>query len=71
MLKIHTYLTDQEMTYLKFLRRAAWHGIKLETDHYKANMIPISDQELADRGISMPAEPYVEYNKRPPHDFYL
>ena len=71
MLKIYTYLTDQEITFLKFLRRASWHGIKLEPDHYKTNTIAISDQELADRGIVLPQEKYVEYNKRPPHDFYL
>jgi hypothetical protein len=71
MLKIYTYLTDQEMAYLKFSRRAAWHGYKLEPNHNNSTDINISDQELHKRGIKLPREPYVEYNKRPPHDFYL
>lgn len=71
MLKIYTYLTDQEMTYLKFSRRATWHAANLETDHFKCHDTPITDQELSDRGINLAREPYVEYNKRPPHDFYL
>lgn len=71
MLKIYTYLTDQEMAYLKYLRRARWHASSLETGHYKSTMPAISDQELQDRGIQVPKEPYVEYFKRPPHDFYL
>lgn len=71
MLNIYTYLTDQEMAYLKFQRRAAWHSFNLEPDHIKSTSITVSDQELYDRGIKLPKEPYVEYNKRPPHDFYL
>jgi hypothetical protein len=71
MLKIYNYLTDQEITYIKFNRRAMWHAPKLEADHYKSSQVAISDQELYDRGIILPREPYVEYNKRPPHDFYL
>lgn len=71
MLKIYTYLTDQEMAYLKYLRRANWHAGALEPNHYKTNIIAITDQELQDRGINVPKEPYVEYFKRPPHDFFL
>ena len=71
MLNIYTFLTDQEIAYLKYVRRATWHGIKLGPDAYKQTILPISDQELSDRGINLPKEPYVEYFKRPPHDFYL
>ena len=71
MLKIWTFLTDQEMAYLKVLRRNPWHAIQLEPDHIKSSQHTISDQELHNRGIPLPVEPYVEYNKRPPHDFYL
>lgn len=71
MLDIYTYLTDQEMAYLKFYRRANWHAHKLEPDHYKSHTVSVSDQELDKLGIKLPREPYVEYNKRPPHDFYL
>jgi hypothetical protein len=71
MLKIYTYLTDQEMAYLKYLRRANWHAHSLEPNHYKSTQPSITDQELLDRGISVPKEPYVEYFKRPPHDFFL
>jgi hypothetical protein len=31
----------------------------------------IQVQELSDREIEWPAEPYIEYVKRPPHDKYL
>jgi hypothetical protein len=31
----------------------------------------ILNQELSDRGINWPQEPYIEYEKRPPHDKYL
>lgn len=71
MLNIYTYLTDQEMAYLKYQRRALYHAAKFEVDHYKSNVPTITDQELRDRGIAVPAEPYIEYFKRPPHDFYL
>lgn len=71
MLKIWTFLTDQEMTYLKFGRRLKWHATKQEPNHYQSSLPAITDQELNKRGIDVPREPYVEYNKRPPHDFYL
>ena len=71
MLKIYTYLTDQEMTFLKFQRRSVWHAAGLDRDHIKSARTTISDQELNQRGIRVPQEQYVEYNKRPPHDFYL
>ena len=69
MLKIITNLTDEEMSRLKYVRRLAWHwkGTRRGLDGKET----ISDQELADRGIDMPKEPYVEYVKRPPHDKYL
>jgi len=71
MLKIYTYLTDQEMAYLKYLRRARWHSANLEPNYYQSTMPAITDQELQDRGIQVQKEPYVEYFKRPPHDFFL
>jgi hypothetical protein len=71
MLNIYTYLTDQEIAYLKFIRRHTYHGIKMAPDAYKNAILPVTDQELADRGINIPREPYIEYFKRPPHDFYL
>jgi hypothetical protein len=71
MLKIYTYLTDQEMAYLKYLRRARWHGSNLEPNYYQGTKTAISDQELQDRGINVQKETYVEYFKRPPHDFFL
>jgi hypothetical protein len=71
MLKIYTFLTDQEIAYLKFMRRTAWHGTKLEPNHHLMEGTPITDQELDHLGLKLPREPYVEYNKRPPHDFYL
>ena len=71
MLNIYTYLTDQEIAYLKYVRRTTWHGVKLSTNAYQQAIHPISDQELSDRGINLPREPYIEYFKRPPHDFYL
>ena len=71
MLKIFTYLTDQEMTFLKYQRRAVWHSANLERDHIKSSKSCISNAELNQRGIKVPQEKYVEYNKRPPHDFYL
>ncbi len=71
MLRIWTFLTDQEITYLKALRRQTWHAIQTEPNNISSYQSTITDQELADRGINLPREPYVEYNKRPPHDFYL
>ena len=69
MLKIVTDLTDEEMARLKFVRRLAWHwkGSRRLMDGGDK----ISDQELADRGIPVEQEPYIEYVKRPPHDKYL
>lgn len=37
----------------------------------QGNSEPILEQELADRDIEWPKEPYIEYVKRPPHDKYL
>lgn len=71
MLRIWTFLTDQEITYLKALRRQNWHAIQTGPDSISSSQSTITDQELADKGINLPREPYVEYNKRPPHDFYL
>jgi hypothetical protein len=71
MLRIWTFLTDQEITYLKALRRQNWHAIQTGPNSASTYQSTITDQELADRGINIPKEPYVEYNKRPPHDFYL
>ena len=69
MLKIITDLTDEEMARLKYVRRLAWHWKGSRTLHEGRDKI--SDQELSDRGIAIPQEPYVEYIKRPPHDKYL
>lgn len=71
MLKIHTYLTDQEMAALRFQKRVSWHGFKLRKDSFKDTMPYINGEELSDMGIKFPEDRYVEYNKRPPHDFYL
>ena len=70
MLKIITDLTDEEMARLKYVRRLYWHW-KGSRKMSQGNVQPIEDQELADRGIKMPDDPYVEYVKRPPHDKYL
>ena len=69
MLKIITDLTDEEMARLKYVRRMAWHWKGSRRLH--DGLETISDQELSDRGIQIPQEPYVEYMKRPPHDKYL
>ena len=69
MLKIISDLSDEEMARLKHVRRLAWHW--KGSRKYMDGREQISDQELSDRGISMPQEPYVEYMKRPPHDKYL
>ena len=69
MLRIITDLTDEEMARLKHARRLMWHwrgSRKMFQGHDE-----ISNQELADRGIQIPQEPYAEYLKRPPHDKYL
>ena len=68
-LKIITDLTDEEIARMKFTKRLQWHvpiGTKMSQTHDL-----ISDQELSDRGIEIPQEKYIEYNKRPPHDKYL
>ena len=69
MLKIITDLTDEEIARLKYARRLAWHWRGARHQDYAKDTI--SDQELSDRGIQIPQEPYVEYIKRPPHDKYL
>ena len=69
MLKIITDLTDEEIARLKAARRTEWHTKALRSQGQ--GMDSISDQELSDRGIATPQEPYVEYMKRPPHDKYL
>ena len=69
MLKIITNLTDEEMSRLKYVRRLAWHWKGTRQSMYGKETI--SDQEMADFGIELPKEKYVEYTKRPPHDKYL
>lgn len=71
MLKIYSYLTDQEIASLRFQKRHSWHATKLEKDAFKNTESRINDEELKDLGIKFPEDRYVEYNKRPPHDFYL
>lgn len=68
--KIITNLTDEEMARLKYCRRTSWHFLGMRKGS-QGNYEPISDQELADRDIEIPKEPYIEYVKRPPHDKYL
>lgn len=70
MLKIITNLTDEEIAGLKFQRRMHWHWRGMSKFSQNGNE-KILDQELADRGIDLPKEPYIEYVKRPPHDKYL
>ena len=69
MLKIITNLTDEEVARLKFVRRMHWHwrGSR-RADFGRDNILT---QELTDRGIQWNQEPYIEYEKRPPHDKYL
>ena len=69
MLKIITDLSDEEIARLKHVRRLAWHwkGSRKGLDGRDT----ISDQELSDLGIKLEQEPYIEYQKRPPHDKYL
>ena len=69
MLKIITNLTDEEIARLKFVRRMHWHW--RGSRRSDAGRETILNQELADRGINWPQEPYIEYEKRPPHDKYL
>ena len=69
MLKIITDLTDEEIARLKHVRRLAWHWNGSRQMFYGKETI--SDQELADHGIEVKQEPYIEYMKRPPHDKYL
>ena len=69
MLKIVTNLTDEEIARLKFVRRMHWHwrGSR-KMDHGKDI---IQTGELSDREIEWKQEPYIEYQKRPPHDKFL
>ena len=69
MLKIITNLTDEEMARLRLQRRFMWHwrGVRRPMTHQDT----ITDQELSDRGIILTQEPYIEYEKRAPHDKYL
>ena len=69
MLKIIINLTDEEMARLKFAHRMYWHWRGTRTGDFGRENI--KDQELADRGIEVKPEPYIEYVKRPPHDKYL
>jgi hypothetical protein len=69
MLKIISDLSDEEIARLKHVRRLAWHWTGSRQMFYGRETI--SDQEMSDRGIKMPQEPYIEYVKRPPHDKYL
>ena len=69
MLKIITDLTDEEIAKLKFTKRLHWH--LPTTTKFEQGKNLISDQELSDRGIELPQEKYIEYNKRPPHDKFL
>lgn len=69
MLKIITDLTDEEMARLKFVRRLNWHWRGSRRTDF--GLDTIQNQELADRGIDWKPEPYIEYEKRPPHDKYL
>ena len=69
MLKILTNLTDEEMARLKYVRRLYWHWRGSRTMFNGRDQI--NTQELADRGIKVEQEEYVEYVKRPPHDKYL
>ena len=69
MLKIITDLTDEEIAKLKFAKRVSWHApTKTRFSH---TIVPISDQELQDRGIKVEPEKFIQYNKRPPHDKFL
>ena len=70
MLKIITDLTDEEMARLKFVRRTTWHWKGMSRGDTNNND-QIQIQELSDREIEWPQEPYIEYVKRPPHDKYL
>ncbi len=67
--KILTNLTDEEIARLKFVRRLNWHWKGSRKMDHGVDTIQI--QELSDRGIKWPQEPYIEYEKRPPHDKYL
>jgi hypothetical protein len=69
MLRILTDLTDEEMARLKYVRRLQWHW--KGSRHLNYGRETISDQEMADRGIKVDQESYIEYVKRPPHDKYL
>ena len=69
MLKILTDLTDEEIARLKFARRINWHH-KLRNRTTEGQDV-ILEQEFSDRGIYQEQEPFISYEKRPPHDKYL
>lgn len=71
MLNIYTYLSDQEMAHLRLQKRVSWHNYKLDKDHTHHLLGSIPNEELEDMGIDFPRDRSVEYNKRPPHDFYV
>lgn len=71
MLKIYTYLTDQEIASLRFQKRYNWHTTKMRKDQFKSTESYVPDEELRDLGIDFPKDQYIEFNQRPPHDFYL
>ena len=69
MLKITTNLTDEEMARLKYVRRLYWHWRGTRTMFNGKDKI--TDAEMADRGVNLEQDKYIEYVKRPPHDKYL
>ena len=69
MLKMLTSLTDQEIASLKAFRRHQWHFPLMHT--LKDNTDLITEQSLDKYNIKIDQEPYIEYQKRPPHDKYL
>ena len=70
MLKIYTHLTDQEIAHLRYQKRLSWHSGSLQKDQFKTTLGGVPDEELKDLGINFPESKSVEYNKRPPHDYY-
>ena len=69
MLKMLTSLTDQEIASLKATRRIMWHLPVISK--INDSVAQISDQHLDKFNIKTKQEPYIEYQKRPPHDKYL
>jgi hypothetical protein len=69
MLKMLTSLTDQEIAGLKATRRMKWHLPVISK--LNDSVERISDQHLDKYNIKTTQEPYIEYQKRPPHDKYL